>query len=972
MKRCQVVLSAMLLTLTIGLPAADAAKPNLVIFLSDDHTSLDSSVYGSKDLATPSMARLAAEGLTFDRAFVASPSCAPSRAAMLTGLMPARNGAEPNHSRPRADLKKLPAYLQELGYEVVAFGKVSHYKHTGEYGFDHFAHDAYHEDIAVPRALEWLRARRSSKPLCLFIGSNWPHVPWPKQSGKHDTNSITVPPNHVDTPAARLARTRYYAAVDTMDTELGQVYELARQTLGENTLFLHTSDHGAQWPFGKWNLYDDGIRTPMIAVWPGRIKAGSRTGAMVSWVDILPTLVELAGGQPPTNLDGRSFAAVLRGETNQHRDQIFTTHSGDGNFNVYPSRSVRDGRWKYILNLHPEFKFLSHVTKATNEDAYWKSWVEKAEQDADAATKVRRYHERPREELYDLVDDPLEQRNLADTPEQAGRLARMRADVEAWMKAQGDKGTIFGQPTLLARADNSPDQFINPIAEGADPWVVRDAPNERYLWCMSEGNRAISIWASKTLTSLGRRHIVWRAPQTGPHSKEVWAPELHFLDGRWHIYFAASDGNNHNHLAYVLQSKGDKPLGEYTLYGPLATGEGADGRSPNLWAIDMTVLEHAGKRYAVWSGWDGPRTDRQFLYIAPMKSPTELAGPRVRICANDDHLWERTEENAKSRGLNEGPQVLQQAGRTFLTYSCSASWLPSYKLGVLELVGADPLNPAAWRKHPKPVFQSGATTFGVGHSSFVPSMDGKEWWHVFHAKRDTQPGWRRHVFVQPFEFDANGFPDFGAPIAAGVPLNFPSGEGPAPSLKLPYQNPLTGATALRDLAVYAHHQYFGARPEGLHLGLVPENPINEFRCGEKALLAGGHWEDMTAAVSIRFQDGTRDAGLLFRTTLPSMGFDAQRGYFAGLLAGEQRAILGKTDGATWTELAKVPVTFDPKSSNRLSVTAVGDSIRVALNGSEIIAAKDNTYKAGTVGFRVVDTHASFRDLDITSPSVSVR
>lgn len=518
--------------------------------------------------------------------------------------------------------------------------------------------------------------------------------------------------------------------------------------------------------------------------------------------------------------------------------------------------------------------------------------------------------------------------------------------------------------TSVAEAEG---QFVNPIAEGADPWVVRDVKNQRYLWCLSEGNRGISIWASETLTSLGRRQVVWRAPQTGFYSQEVWAPELHELDGRWHIYFAASDGHNHNHLTYVLRSNTEDPLGKYTLHGPMATGAGAAGQSPNLWAIDMTVLEHAGRRYAVWSGWDGPRTDQQFLYIAPMRSPTELAGSRVRICANDDYLWERTEEREASRGLHEAPQVLKQAGRTFLVYSCGASWLRTYKLGLLELIGADPLDPAAWRKHPEPVFQSSATTFGVGHSSFVPSMDGTQWWQVFHAKRDAQPGWRRHLFVQPFEFDATGFPNFGVPTPAGVPFPLPSGEKPAQLVPLPYQNSLTGPTALHGFAVFAHHQYFDVRPDGLHLGLVSEHPINEFRSGEKAVLTGGRWTNLTATVNIRFHGGERDAGLLFRTTSPALGFDAQRGYFAGILAGEQQVVLGKTDGATWTELAKVPVSFDPKTTNRLSVTAVGDSLRVSLNGREVIAATDETYPAGTVGMRVVNSHARFLNLEILNP-----
>src|SRR5205814_4619619 len=124
-------------------------------------------------------------------------------------------------------------------------------------------------------------------------------------------------------------------------------------------------------------------------VWPGHITPSTRTQAMVSLVDTLPTLVAVAGGKAPTDLDGRSFENVLLGKTNEFRDYIFATHSGDGTMNTYPSRSVRDGRWKYILNLHPEFKFTSHITEVDVEDmAYWKSWVQKAKTDPDAATKV--------------------------------------------------------------------------------------------------------------------------------------------------------------------------------------------------------------------------------------------------------------------------------------------------------------------------------------------------------------------------------------------------------------------------------------------------------------------------------------------------------------------------------------------------------------------------------------------------------
>lgn len=430
------------------LPAA--TLPNMVIFISDDHTLRDSSVYGAKDIITPHMDKLAAAGLAFDRAFAPSPSCAPSRGAMLTGFMPARNGAEPNHSEPRADIKKLPAYLQELGYEVVAFGKVGHYAQTADYGFDHYEHINYHEDIAIPAALEWLHDRKSNKPLCLFIGSNWPHVPWPLTKEGHEPDALNVPTNHADTPVTRRVRARYYAAISRMDADLGLVYQLAQEKFGTNLFFLHFSDQGAQWPFGKWCLYDDGIRTPMIAAWPGHIAPGTRTPAMVSLVDVLPTLVEVAGGKPPTNLDGHSFANVLLGKTNEFRDYIFATHSGDGNFNVYPSRCVRDSRWKYILNLHPEFKFTSHITEVPGDDgAYWKTWVQHSKTNPAIADKVHRYQERPREELYDLQNDPFEEHNLAGSPENAPVLSRMRAVLEQWLKEQGDQLKVYGEPTLL-------------------------------------------------------------------------------------------------------------------------------------------------------------------------------------------------------------------------------------------------------------------------------------------------------------------------------------------------------------------------------------------------------------------------------------------------------------------------------------------------------------------------------------------
>ncbi len=428
-------------------------RPDIVVFLSDDHTWRDSSVYGSFDIETPNMARLAKAGMTFDKAYVASPSCAPSRAALLTGLYPANNGAEPNHSRPRPEIKKLPAYLQELGYEVVSFGKVGHYKQTPDYGFDVARHFNYHEDIAIPKALQWLEARDSKKPLCLFVGTNWPHVPWPEDIGDIDPAQLKIPPNHVSSKTTRKWRARYVAAIQKMDTELGQVYNLARKKLGDDTFFLHTSDHGAQWPFGKWNLYEDGIRTPMMVSWPGHIEGGTRSEAMVSWIDILPTLVDVAGGRKPEHIDGRSFLPVLEGKSDTHRQIIFTSHSGDGNNNVYPIRAAmtQDG-WKYIRNLHPEFRFTSHVTKSHADSGYWQSWVKEAMASPEAKQTVTRYQQRPSEELYRITDDPYEQHNLIDDQTQVGRIVDLGKKVDVWMASTKDQKAIYGTPKHIAES----------------------------------------------------------------------------------------------------------------------------------------------------------------------------------------------------------------------------------------------------------------------------------------------------------------------------------------------------------------------------------------------------------------------------------------------------------------------------------------------------------------------------------------
>lgn len=430
--------------------SAPSSRPDMVIFLADDLSQADVSIGGDSNVRTPALDRLASQGMTFDRAFVASPACAPSRAALLTGLMPARNGAEANHDRADAAIRKLPSYLQELGYQVVAFGKVAHYEHTGAYGFDFYANDTFHDHKAIPAAVEWLKARKDKRPLAMFVGTNWPHVPWPRTTEGYDPDALDLPPKTVDTPITRDARARFYAAVTRMDQDLAATMDAVDSVLGDDTFVLYSADHGTQWPFGKWNLYDTGTRVPMVVRWNGHVTAGARTDAMVSWIDILPTMMQIAGGTPPENIDGRSFSSLFGvGGQPAGREEIFTTHNNDGRVNVYPMRSIRTDRWKYIHNLHPDWTYTTHVdlkVMRTDSGAYFPSWREVAARDPEAKAIVDSYYSRPPEELYDLQADPAEKVNLASDPRYAGTLRELRERLATWRKEQGDSGAVPVKP----------------------------------------------------------------------------------------------------------------------------------------------------------------------------------------------------------------------------------------------------------------------------------------------------------------------------------------------------------------------------------------------------------------------------------------------------------------------------------------------------------------------------------------------
>jgi hypothetical protein len=374
------------------------------------------------------------------------------------------------------------------------------------------------------------------------------------------------------------------------------------------------------------------------------------------------------------------------------------------------------------------------------------------------------------------------------------------------------------------------------------------------------------------------------------------------------------------------------------------------------------VFELENRLYAIWSGWQDEH-DLQHLYIARMKDPVTIQSPRVRLCANDDFLWERVDESPDGRGLNEAPEVLQHDGRTFVTFSCSGSWQPSYKIGLLELkAGADPLQPKNWIKYPKPAFASTAATCGVGHNSFVKSPDGTEDWLIYHVKLDRQNDWRRAVFAQRFTWSSEGLPEFGSPVVSGQLLPAPSGEN---------VHYVTGArhfqfrdaSDLESWAYFGHHQLLRVEDGKLHLGELRGQLVNEFRSGEKVVFDGGLWTNFTLAAKIRLLESHGQAGLLFRVSTPFVGYSGQRGYFAGINS-KKDLVLGFFDAKIWHQIASAPVTHPLGTECEMKVTARGNEIGIDCNGKRLIQAHDGTFDSGSIGLRVVDTHAAFSDIQI--------
>lgn len=276
---------------------------------------------------------------------------------------------------------------------------------------------------------------------------------------------------------------------------------------------------------------------------------------------------------------------------------------------------------------------------------------------------------------------------------------------------------------------------------GHDPWVV---PHEGSLLLVQTGRRnsCIVVKRFEDLSRMDRNveTVIWRGDHRPDHGREMWAPELHHINGRWYVYYSQSDGRAGSHRTFALVA--DDPLGPYRPLGPVWD------RAHDVWAIDLTVFDHQGRLYALWSGWDGSDDGfPQNIYVAPMADPWTISGER-RLLSRPQHGWEMS-----VAPVNEGPEVIRHpvSGRPFILYAADASWSQAYKIGLLEWTGGEAGDPASWRKMPQPWFTGG------GHGCVVDTPQGS--YLVYHRKMSGDPGWAdREIRSAPLGWDPAGFP----------------------------------------------------------------------------------------------------------------------------------------------------------------------------------------------------------------------
>jgi N-sulfoglucosamine sulfohydrolase len=420
------------------------ARPNIVWLVLDD-ASPALGAYGDRQAITPTMDRLARAGVRFTRAFTHTPVCAPSRFGLVTGIYPTTAGAHHMRSQVINPPLTFMHYLRRAGYFVAWPGKV-------DFNFDPGARTTLPERAADSTA-EWLNARPPRQPFFAYLNLGVTHEAQVradatrharntarlKPSEFHDPAKMEVPSFLPDAPEVRQELARFYDLMTAADYQVSDVLEwLGKSGLSANTIVFLFSDHGTGMPRSKRWVYDSGIRVPLVITWPGHITRNSVRDDLISFVDFAPTVLSMAGLPVPSGMQGQVFLGDKRA---RERDYIYASRDRmDEAFDRI--RGVRDKRFKYLRNFHPELPYSQRIEFNEQSPAMraWRHLHEKAS--LTGAPEAFFAPQKPPEELYDTVADPDEIRNIATHPRYKTVLDRMRRAMDEWIRDTRDLGEI--------------------------------------------------------------------------------------------------------------------------------------------------------------------------------------------------------------------------------------------------------------------------------------------------------------------------------------------------------------------------------------------------------------------------------------------------------------------------------------------------------------------------------------------------
>lgn len=443
-------------------------RPNIILFVSDDHGLDAVGCYGNTIIQTPNLDCLAADGVRFTYAFCTTASCSPSRSVILTGLYSHATGQyglqhSYHHFISFDRIKSLPVLLSQAGYRTARIGKY-HVAPTQVYKFETVLSANSRNPVEMAEKCRDF-ITDDNRPFFLYFCPVDPHrsgdkaeeLPYkPNRFGnrpqrypgvktiKYDPKEVIVPSFLPSIPQCRAELAQYYQSVSRLDQGLGRLLDILKEAgKYDDTLIIYISDNGIAFPGAKTTLYEPGIRLPCIIRAPGLKRRGIVCNAMITWADIAPTILDFADALPKDiTFHGRSFKSIIEQENPKGWDEIYASHTFHEVTMYYPMRAVRQRKYKLIWNIAYglPFPFASDLWNSST----WQA-VQKLGYQHYGKRSIKDYLYRPEFELYDLENDPYEVKNLANDPKYANILSQLKMKLKAFQERTKDPWVIKWQ-----------------------------------------------------------------------------------------------------------------------------------------------------------------------------------------------------------------------------------------------------------------------------------------------------------------------------------------------------------------------------------------------------------------------------------------------------------------------------------------------------------------------------------------------